>query len=107
MEITDAMQERIHKYAQKMPRFDDGLMSLRVTLGVDRDLQNAEILAKARHASFVAKDESHDIYECIRNAFDKLESQIKRYNERVKHHRVTEAAEAEPGVGEQEQEETA
>jgi putative sigma-54 modulation protein len=93
MEVTEAMAERIYKYAEKMPRFDDGLMSLKVTLGVDRDVQSAEVLAKARHTTFVAKDESHDMYESIRNAFEKMETQIARHNDKVKNRRVPEHGE--------------
>lgn len=96
MEVTEAMEEKVQKYAQKLPRFDDGLMSLRVTLAADKGDQSAEVIAKDKHAQFVAKSDGHCVYECIDAAFKKLETQITRHNDKVKHHRVHEGTESQP-----------
>ena len=93
MEITDTMEEKVRRYAQKLPHFDGSLMSLQVTLAVDKGEQSVELLAKSRHTSFVAKSNSRVVYECIDSAFKKLEKQIIRHNEKTKQHRVAEPAE--------------
>ena len=96
MAVTDAMEAKIVKYAQKLPHFDHGLMSLKVTLDAEKGDQSAELIAKSRHSTFVAKHLSHDLYECIREAFCKLESQIVRHHDKIVNHRLTEPAEKAP-----------
>ena len=83
VQVTEAMESHIWQQVEKLPPFADKVQYLSVTLAVDAGSQLAEILAKSHRADFVAQASSHDMYESIDQAFQKLARQLKRQHDKL------------------------
>jgi ribosomal subunit interface protein len=76
------MERHIQEHVQKLPRFDDKIQYLTVTLAVDSGSHLAEVMLKCHRTEMVAQGKSHDIYQSIDEAFARLERQIGRHHDK-------------------------
>lgn len=83
VEVTRPMTEHIQRRAARLPRFDDRIHYLRVTLNMESDVQHVEIVARCHRSDIVAEARSHDMYQSIEAAFDKTERQIARLHDKL------------------------
>ncbi len=81
------MDRHIRQHIEKLPRLDEKIQYLTVTLEVDSGDQLVEIIAKCHRADLVAEARGHDMYESIDEAFAKMERQITRYHDKLVNHR--------------------
>ncbi len=90
---SDAAEERIRERAEKLEQFNDSIISCRVVVEKPHhhhhqgQLYNVRIDVKVPGQEFIVKgdkgDHGHeDIYIAIRDAFDSMERQIRKYHER-------------------------
>jgi len=96
MDVTSEMKDYVESRLDKAPKFFDRIHGLRVIFTLDGDNYQAEIVSNLiKGNTLVAKAFDKDLYAAIDAASDKLESQLRRYNDKLKEHRVKpEAAEA-------------
>jgi len=91
---SDAVEEAVHKRAEKLERFSDQIQSLRVTVesphnhhhkgkvyhvGVEAFIPNHDIIVNHDQHD---KHAHEDIYVAIRDTFDAVERQIKELNDK-------------------------
>lgn len=91
---SDAVEEAVHKRAEKLERFSDQIQSLRVTVesphnnhhkgkmyhvGVEAFIPNHDIIVNHDQHD---KHAHEDIYVAIRDTFDAVERQIKEINDK-------------------------
>lgn len=76
------MQRHIRQHINKLPRLDDRIQYLTITLAMDSGDQLVEIIAKCHRADLVAEARGHDMYQSIDDAFAKMERQISRYHDK-------------------------
>ncbi len=83
VDVTEPMNTHIHQRVNRLPRFDDKIQYLSVTLSMDSNAQHCEILTKCHRADLVAESRSHDMYESIDAAFGKIERRIARHHDKL------------------------
>ncbi len=88
IEVTDGMKQHIRQHVEKLPKFDDKIQYVTVTLDVDGGDQFVELIAKCHRADLVAEARGHDIYPCIDQAFAKLQRQITRHHDKLTSHKT-------------------
>ncbi len=86
--VTEGMKAYAREKVEKLTKFFDRATLARVTLDTERDSHTVEILFDVpRGVSLVGKAEAPDMYAACDLAEQKLASQLRRYNERLKEHR--------------------
>jgi len=86
-EVTDDIRNYVWQHIEKLPRHDDKIQYVTVTLDENSGTQMVEIIAKCHRADLVAEAKGHDMYRSIDEAFGKMERQIKRYHDKLVDHR--------------------
>ena len=90
VDVTDAMRDHARDRVRKMERYSPHLTSLSVTLGIEGDRHTAEVIAHVRRkGDVVARSETHDMYQAIDQAAEKLEKQLLRIEQKAKDRRET------------------
>lgn len=88
MAVTDAMRAHARERAEKSERVCAHIARIDVTLSLEGERHMAEAVAVVRRkGEVVARAESHDMYASIDHAFDKLEKQLQKLEERIKDRR--------------------
>jgi putative sigma-54 modulation protein len=93
-EVTPPMEKHIRQHIDKLPRLDDHIQYLTVTLNVESDRQRCEVQAKVHRSDLFADAVSHDMYESIDNAFSKIERQIRQLHDKIVSKRARAAQQA-------------
>ncbi len=78
VEVTDAMERHIREHVDRLPRFDNQIHHITVTLANDSSGQQVELIARCHKSTLVAKVRGHDMYRSIEEAFSKLERRVAR-----------------------------
>jgi len=87
-EVSDSLEDRIHKAVAKLERFDDRIVDCHVVMDVQRHRNLVEVLLNARGHTLQGKGESDNMYAAIDTAFEKLERQLKRLDSKLNDHRA-------------------
>jgi putative sigma-54 modulation protein len=93
-ELTPPMEKHVRQHIEKLPRLDDHIQYLNVTLDVESDRQRCEIVTKVHRSDLVAEAVSHDMYESIDDAFSKIERQIRQLHDKIVSKRARAAQQA-------------
>ena len=82
LKLTSAIADYVQKKLEKAKRFLDPLIWAQVILDVEKNRHIAEIVIHASGHTFMAKEESIDLYAAIDLASDNIDGQLRRYKER-------------------------
>jgi putative sigma-54 modulation protein len=86
--LSEDTQEFIRAKAEKLLRYFERLTSIEITVDLKNDLKAVEFLVSAEHKhDFVARETNGDILVAVDLVMEKLESQIRRYKEKIQDHR--------------------
>ncbi len=83
MELTESMENHIRERIAKLPRLDDHIISISITLDEDAGQEEVEIIAKCHKEVLVTKTSEHDLYVAIDEAFEKLERRIAKLHDKL------------------------
>ncbi len=83
VEVTDAMERRIRGRIDKLPRFDDQIRNITVTVSRDAGGYHLEIIAKCHGTVLVTNGQGQEVYDSIEEAFSKMERRIARSHEKL------------------------
>jgi putative sigma-54 modulation protein len=93
VDITPALKSYAKKKLEKLERFFEHIQEILVDLDISdnsdenvRQVVSATI--KASGTLIRATDATRDMYASIDNLFEKLEVQLKKYNEKLKNHKI-------------------
>ncbi|KPJ53973.1 hypothetical protein AMJ39_02410 [candidate division TA06 bacterium DG_24] len=86
-DLTSALKEYIEETLTKLERFSNHLIEAHVILEKEGYRHIAEMVLHVNRSTLMAKEESDDMYMAADRAAEKLEKQIKRYEERLKDER--------------------
>lgn len=82
--ITQAMKDHAISRAEKLERYDDRITKFEITLNVEGQRNEAEVIASATGGNrLMAKEDSNDMYAAIDAAMDKMESQLKKNRSKI------------------------
>ena len=87
LNITDDIHAYILKRADKIEARFKEIQELAVVLRAEKNRFDAEILVKAPRVPFHASSETHEILAAIDTATDKILTQVRRYQDRLKDRR--------------------
>lgn len=85
MEQSDPLREYAISKAEGLQKFFDGIISVEITMDVEKERRLVKVFAHLINKKIAkASAESDDMYVSIDSAMDKLERQLKKYNEKLK-----------------------
>lgn len=85
MEESDALREYAISKVGGLERYFDGIISVEVTMDVEKERRIAQIFAHLINKKVVkASAESENMYTSIDQALEKTERQLKKYKDKVK-----------------------
>ena len=88
--LNDATQRVIRGKAEKLLHFFDRLTMIEVTVDMQKDAKQVEIVVQAEHKhGFVATESHPDVLAATDLVLNKLENQLRRYKEKIQDHRRT------------------
>ena len=83
MDVTDAMEKHIRQHLDKLPRLDDEILSVTVTLDADSPGEKAEVIAKCHRDVLVTHSSQRDLYASIDEAFARMERRISKLHNKM------------------------
>lgn len=85
MEQSDPLRKYAIDKAEDLERFFDGIISVEITMDVEKERRIVKVFAHLINKKIVKSSaESDDMYVSIDSAMDKVERQLKKYNEKLK-----------------------
>jgi len=88
LKLTPAISDYVQRKLAKANRYLDNLIWSQVILDVEKNRHIAEIVIHTTGRTFMAKEESTDLYAAIDLASDNIDEQLRRYKERRKDKRT-------------------
>src|SRR5689334_1178750 len=82
LKLTPAISDYVQRKVDKARKYLDHLIWAQVILDVEKNRHIAEIVIHTTGRTFMAKEESTDLYAAIDLASDTLDEQLRRYKER-------------------------
>ncbi len=82
IDVTDAIRDYVNSKFERLKRHSDKLLSARVELRVDKQLQKAESNLHIAGKDFHAHSEGQDLYAAIDLLADKLDRLIIKHKEK-------------------------
>lgn len=83
MEVTETMEKHIRERLDKLPRFDDHILHITVTLANESSGPHVEAIAKCHKSILVANARGHDMYGSIDDALSKLGRRVARFHDKL------------------------
>lgn len=78
IEITDGIKVFVEKKIQKLEKFFDDSTICHVTLSAKKDKQNVNLRIEYKSKTYLAEEDSIDIYTCMDNLISKIEGQLRK-----------------------------
>jgi putative sigma-54 modulation protein len=85
-ESSSDIEERISKKIKKLSRFAKWINHVEIIIDGEGNRRNTEINVSMNHKRINAKAEGTDPSKTISEAFDKIERQVKKFEEKVTQH---------------------
>ncbi len=83
---SDALREHAKEKVERANKYLDRAGEAHVVLSLERHLHQADITINAGTFVLRGKEKTEDMYASIDLAMDKIERQLRRYKEKLKHH---------------------
>ena len=101
VEVTTALQLYIENKFERLKRHFEGIINVHFILTVEKKRMKAEAIVNVNHGNLFAVDEQENMYMAIDKLIDKLDSQLKKYKEKLTHHHPNEKEQPYPNEKEQ------
>jgi putative sigma-54 modulation protein len=88
LEATPSLKKYAKEKVSKVKQFFGSTQEISIVLSSEKHRYMADITLKAKKITINAKEETDDMYSAIDLAVDKLDRQMKKYKEKIKHHKV-------------------
>ncbi|GAA5317699.1 MAG: ribosome hibernation promoting factor [Candidatus Pelagadaptatus aseana] len=85
VELTTPIKDYVHAKLEKLERHHDKITSTNVILSVEKLVQKAEATVHVSGKDFFANSESEDLYAAIDTLSDKLDRQLIKHKEKLRH----------------------
>lgn len=89
-ELSDALKERIQKRLLRLAKLSNHVISCHAILEKDGSRQVAALKLQVGRTHLSSKETSYDMYEALDGATDKIETQLRRHEDRIKNHKFRE-----------------
>lgn len=82
---SDRLKNYAEEKVKKLRRYDDTLMDVDIILDYVKQQQVAELICKVYGNKLAVVEKSEDMYKSIDLAVDKLERQLKKHKQKLRH----------------------
>jgi len=82
--LSDALQEFANKKLQKLERFSHHIIKGELVMEKDKSLSIVELNLSVKNSVIISKVKTPDIYEGIHDVFQKVERQLKKYEDKFR-----------------------
>ncbi len=86
LDASDALKDYAREKIERVHKYLDRAGEAHVVLSLERHLHHADITIHAGAFILRGREKSEDMYASIDLAMDKIERQLRRYKEKLKHH---------------------
>ncbi|MHB8878910.1 MAG: ribosome hibernation-promoting factor, HPF/YfiA family [Myxococcaceae bacterium] len=86
MDPIDSLKEYVREKVERANKYLDRAGEAHVVLSLERHLHHADITLSSGNFLLRGRERSEDMYASIDLAMDKIERQLRRYKEKLKHH---------------------
>jgi len=86
LDASDALKEYAREKIERVHKYLDRAGEAHVVLSLERHLHHADITLHSGSFILRGREKSEDMYASIDLAMDKIERQLRRYKEKLKHH---------------------
>lgn len=89
--LSPGTQEKITEKVENVRKYFDRITAIQVTVDLERrDEPSVELRITAEHHDeFVAVDRAETVLAALDSVLEKMESQLRRFKEKLKEHRAT------------------
>ena len=87
-EASDSLKDHIEDNLSEMDRYLDKILSATVVLSVEKYRHKAVITIDSSVKNFVCEAITDDMQTAFDACLDKLKTQLRRYKERLKNHKI-------------------
>jgi len=84
--VTEAMKNYALEKMSKIERISDRIIEVNITMDIQRFINRVDIVIKIDHTKIVSEATSNDMYASIDMAIDKIQTQVRKYHERIREH---------------------
>jgi putative sigma-54 modulation protein len=88
VQITDAIKAYALEKLSKIDRFHDRIIDVIVTMDIQREDHRVDIQMKVNNIKIKAQATTNNMYASIDQAVHKLQSQLRRYKQRIQDHQT-------------------
>lgn len=86
LEVTDSMKDYAMEKLSKIEKFSNRIIDVNVIMDIQKLEHRVEIIIKVGHIKITSQATSNDMYASIDKAIAKLESQLRRYKNKIQDH---------------------
>lgn len=86
LDASDALKDYAHEKIERVHKYLDRAGEAHVVLSLERHLHHADVTIHSGSFILRGREKSEDMYASIDLAMDKIERQLRRYKEKLKHH---------------------
>lgn len=87
IKLTKPIKDFIESKVQKLYDYIDNIVWIQFVISVEKKNHMAEIIVHVGHQTMKAACSSDDLYTAIDKVMDKIETQVKKYKEKMSDHR--------------------
>lgn len=91
MKLTEAIKSFIEERLSKLQDYVSDIVWVQVNVSVEKTLHNANVVLHVGNQTIRASASTDELYSAIDKVMTKIESQVKKYNDRRTDHRADEA----------------
>lgn len=88
IDVTPALREHVEKRLGRVTRFFENLRDVNVVLKVEKERHIIEVTIPINGITLRGEESSTDMYASIDMVVDKLEKQLSKHKEKLKHYRA-------------------
>ncbi len=95
-DLTDDLRDFAEKQIGKLEKYFNHIIDSHLIMEMEKSRMTAELKMKVYGTVLTSKHNSFDMYDSVEKVIDKMETQLKRYKERLKDKRAKKAQKASP-----------
>jgi len=85
-ELTENTRKRIEDKLKKLKKFDHKILNVNLVMDMEGSRRKVEIIVKMKKNILKAKSENHNTITAFNDAFKKIESQVRKLEDKLSHH---------------------
>ena len=83
-DLTDNLKQFVESEIKRLEKYFDHIIDTHLTMSVEKSRQIAELTVKVYGTVLISKAKAFDMYVAVEQVIGKMETQIKKYKDRLK-----------------------